>query len=75
MHKLNSEVNKKALKELEWKLHIQFPQIYKNFLQMYNGGELFIPGTALSEIYIPSNGSKKEEFLIRMIDFILNEDR
>lgn len=59
IHKLNPGVELCYIEEVEKELNIIFPKIYKDFLQVCNGGELFIPGTVLSEIYSPLFGKKK----------------
>ena len=47
IHKLNPGVELCYIEEVEKELNIIFPKIYKDFLQVCNGGELFIPGTVL----------------------------
>jgi cell wall assembly regulator SMI1 len=59
IHSLNDGIGLEAIENLQNELNIQIPEIYKNFLQVCNGGELFIPGTVLSEIYIPAFGPKQ----------------
>lgn len=59
VHLLNPGVDIDYIEQTEKKLNITFPQIYKDFLQVCNGGELFIPGTVLSEIYYPALGQKQ----------------
>ncbi|MCP3742655.1 SMI1/KNR4 family protein [Rossellomorea sp. BNER] len=59
VHSLNKEVELADISKLEIELNIQIPRIYKDFLQVCNGGELFIPGTVLSEIYTHSSGTKQ----------------
>ncbi|WP_399627922.1 SMI1/KNR4 family protein [Sporosarcina sp. SG10008] len=59
VHSLNIGVDLDTIEKLEIELNIQIPEIYKDFLLACNGGELFIPGTILSEIYIPSFGPKQ----------------
>jgi cell wall assembly regulator SMI1 len=50
------------LDQLEADLKIKLPEVYREFLKICNGGELFaIPaGTILSEVYDPSKGEKKQ---------------
>ncbi|MDG5471422.1 SMI1/KNR4 family protein [Jeotgalibacillus sp. ET6] len=59
VHLLNPGVDIHYIEQVEKDLHISFPKIYKDFLQACNGGELFIPGTVLSEVYSPALGQKK----------------
>jgi hypothetical protein len=59
VHNLNSGVDLKDIENLENDLGIKLPDLYKEFLMVCNGGELFVPGTVLSEVYIPSSGQKK----------------
>jgi cell wall assembly regulator SMI1 len=59
VHLLNPGIDIYHIEQVEKELDITFPQIYKDFLQVCNGGELFVPGTVLSEVYYPSLGSKK----------------
>ncbi|MFK3961884.1 SMI1/KNR4 family protein [Pseudalkalibacillus hwajinpoensis] len=56
VHVLNPGVNLNHIIEVEKELAITFPKIYKNFLQVCNGGELFIPGSILSDLYHPDLG-------------------
>ncbi|GKV56650.1 hypothetical protein NCCP2222_25970 [Sporosarcina sp. NCCP-2222] len=60
VHSLNPGVDIYHIEQVEKVLNIKFPKIYKDFLQVCNGGELFLPGTVLSEIYYPELGSKKK---------------
>ncbi|MEK4936672.1 SMI1/KNR4 family protein [Bacillus pseudomycoides] len=59
VHNLNNGVDLENIQSLQNELNIQIPNIYKEFLQVCNGGELFIPGTVLSEIYIAVSGPKQ----------------
>ncbi|AJH16777.1 SMI1/KNR4 family protein [Bacillus mycoides] len=59
IHILNDGIGLEDITSLQNELNIQIPDIYKDFLQLYNGGELFIPGTVLSEIYIAAWGPKQ----------------
>ncbi len=59
VHSLNPGVDIYHIEQVEKELSIAFPKIYKDFLKACNGGELFIPGTVLSEIYYPALGQKK----------------
>ena len=60
VHSLNPGVDIYHIEQVENELNISFPKIYKEFLQVSNGGELFTPGTVLSEIYFPALGEKKK---------------
>jgi cell wall assembly regulator SMI1 len=60
VHSLNPGVELNQIEETEKKLDIKLPDIYKEFLQVCNGGELFIPGTVLAEIYHPELGEKQK---------------
>jgi hypothetical protein len=59
VHSLNPGVDIYQIEQVEKELNTTFPKVYKDFLQACNGGELFIPGTVLSEIYYPALGQKK----------------
>ncbi|WP_121616338.1 SMI1/KNR4 family protein [Virgibacillus halodenitrificans] len=59
VHALNPGVDIKYINNVEEELNIKLPKVYKEFLQVCNGGELFIPGTVLSEVYYPDLGTKK----------------
>lgn len=56
VHSLNSGVDLKEIELLEKQLNIKLPLIYKDFLQVCNGGEIFIPGTVLAQVYQSSKG-------------------
>ena len=43
IHNLNNGINLEDITSLQNELNIQIPDIYKDFLQVCNGGELFIP--------------------------------
>lgn len=58
VHSLNRGVEISHIEQVEKELNITFPKIYKDFLQISNGGEVFILGTVLSEIYHPSLGQR-----------------
>ncbi|UTR15708.1 SMI1/KNR4 family protein [Salipaludibacillus sp. LMS25] len=73
VHSLNPGVNSDQIEEVEKKLDINLPYIYKVFLQVCNGGELFIPGTVLAEIYHPELGEKQKG--ISYINESYREDR
>ena len=60
VHVLNPRVNLNHIIEVEKELAVTFPKIYKDFLQVCNGGELFIPGTVLAELYHPELGAMKK---------------
>ncbi|MFG6496133.1 SMI1/KNR4 family protein [Fictibacillus sp. UD] len=60
VHYLKAGANLEEIESLEKELNINLPQIYKDFLQVCNGGELFVPGTVLSEIYLPKTGPKQK---------------
>src|SRR5699024_6667252 len=59
VHSLNSGIDIRYIEETERKLNITLPNIYKDFLQVCNGGEFFIPGTVFSEVYNPTYGEKR----------------
>ena len=59
IHNLNNGINLEDITSLQNELNIQIPDIYKDFLQVCNGGELFIPGTVLSEIHTAAQGPKQ----------------
>jgi cell wall assembly regulator SMI1 len=59
VHSLNPGVAIYHIEQVEKELNTTFPKIYKDFLKACNGGELFIPGTVLSEIYYLDLGQKK----------------
>ena len=48
---LNPGIENMYIEKTELKLKVKLPEEYKEFLRIYNGGELFRPGTVLSEIY------------------------
>lgn len=60
VHNLNSGVSLKEIESLENQLNIKLPSIYKEFLEVCNGGEIFIPGTVLAQVYQPSKGPMKK---------------
>ena len=60
VHSLNPGVDINYIEQVEKEININVPKIYKEFLQVCNGGELFIPGTVLSEIYYPTLGQKRK---------------
>ncbi|WP_310552166.1 SMI1/KNR4 family protein [Paenibacillus glufosinatiresistens] len=59
VHSLNNGVDIDHILQTERELNVGLPQIYKEFLQVCNGGELFIPGTVLAGIYYPELGEKQ----------------
>ncbi|MNN11587.1 hypothetical protein D3C81_1245500 [compost metagenome] len=59
VHDLNEGIDLDSIEILEDEHTIKIPKIYKDFLQVCNGGELFVPGTVFSELYIPSSGPKQ----------------
>ncbi|HHP1115022.1 SMI1/KNR4 family protein [Bacillus cereus group sp. MYBK163-2] len=59
IHTLNNGINLEDITSLQNELNIQIPDIYKDFVQVCNGGELFIPGTVLSEIHTAAQGPKQ----------------
>ncbi|MFJ5772513.1 SMI1/KNR4 family protein [Psychrobacillus sp. NPDC093180] len=50
VHSLNPGVDLHNIEQVEKEINFKFPKIYKEFLQVCNGGELFVPGTVLSAI-------------------------
>ena len=48
---LNPGIEEGYIEKAEEKLKVKLPEEYKAFLRIYNGGEIFRPGTVLSEIY------------------------
>lgn len=61
---LNKGVENQFIEEVERKLNVLLPLEYKEFLKIYNGGELFRPGTVLSEIY------RKQEDKVRGLYYL-----
>jgi hypothetical protein len=59
VHSLNKGVDINNIEQTEADLGFVLPQIYKDFLRVCNGGELFIPGTVLAEVYYPALGPKQ----------------
>lgn len=61
VHNLNEGASPSSIENLERTLGVNLPKIYKEFLQICNGGELFaVPaGTVISEIYDTSKGVKQ----------------
>jgi len=59
VHDLNAGTSIENIEAVERQLNIKLPLIYKEFLQICNGGELFIPGTVLSQVYEPAKGLVK----------------
>jgi cell wall assembly regulator SMI1 len=60
VHNLNEGTSIENIEALEKQLNIKLPSIYKEFLQMCNGGELFIPGTVLAQVYEPEKGTMRK---------------
>ena len=60
VHELNDGVDLKEIESLEKQLNIKLPLIYKEFLQVCNGGEIFIPGTVLAQVYQISMGEMRK---------------
>ncbi|MBP2661402.1 MAG: hypothetical protein H6Q69_4434 [Firmicutes bacterium] len=58
VHTLNEGISNDEIERLEKHLNIKLPLVYKKFLQICNGGELFaVPvGTVISEVHVPSKG-------------------
>lgn len=58
IHNLNNGIDANNIEQLEKQLNIKLPKVYKEFLQICNGGELFATpsGTVLSEIYDCTRG-------------------
>ena len=51
VHELNPGIDRAIIKAFETKYNINLPEDYKDFLTVYNGGELFIPGTVVSGVF------------------------
>jgi len=75
IHNLNDGVSDFQINNIEKSFNISLPNIYKDFLKLVNGGELFaIPsGTTISQIYDPSKGTKQEG--ISYLDESMNPQR
>ena len=51
VHELNPGIDRDIIEAFESKYNIKLPEDYKDFLTVYNGGELFIPGTVISGVF------------------------
>jgi cell wall assembly regulator SMI1 len=60
VHNLNAGVDISYIEQAETEMGIKFPEPYKSFLRKCNGGELFVPGTELSQIWHPDLGPKQK---------------
>jgi len=54
VHMLYPAAPYSCIKEAERELCVTFPQVYIDFLLVYNGGELFVPGTELHPVKVPA---------------------
>ncbi|WP_315076408.1 SMI1/KNR4 family protein [uncultured Clostridium sp.] len=61
IHKMNSGALKTDIEQAEKDLNLKLPNLYKEFLQIYNGGELFaIPaGTTIAKVKESSEEKKQ----------------
>ena len=60
VHELNPGIDRDIIEAFESKYNIKLPEDYKDFLTVYNGGELFIPGTVISGV-VDENSLIEEE--------------
>ena len=70
VHFLNAGIKDDSLiEEVERRINVKLPEEYKVFLKLNNGGELFRPGTVLSQIYAePSSRVKGWYYLNDVFD-------
>jgi len=61
VHELKKGIRKEKIKLFEEKTGIVLPDDYMEFLTIYNGGEIFIPGTSIAGIY-DEEQEEKEKF-------------
>ncbi len=61
VHELKKGIRKEKIKLFEKKTGIVLPDDYMEFLTIYNGGELFVPGTSIAGIY-DEEQEEKEKF-------------
>ena len=61
VHELKKGIGKEKIKIFEKKTGIVLPDDYMEFLTIYNGGEIFIPGTSIAGIY-DEEMKEKERF-------------
>lgn len=61
VHELKKGIRKEKIKLFEEKIGIVLPDDYMEFLTIYNGGEIFIPGTSIAGIY-DEEQEEKEKF-------------
>ena len=79
VHELKKGIGKEKIKIFEKKTGIVLPDDYMEFLTIYNGGEIFIPGTSIAGIYDEEMKKRKiwltimEKIneLIKALDYIL----
>ena len=56
VHQLNIGARIDEIHNFEEKYKVNLPKVYKDFLQVSNGGEIFFPGTVFAEVYISQSG-------------------
>ena len=61
VHEFKKGIRKEKIKLFEEKTGIVLPDDYMEFLTIYNGGEIFIPGTSIAGIY-DEEQEEKEKF-------------
>ena len=61
VHEFKKGIRKEKIKLFEKKTGIVLPDDYMEFLTIYNGGEIFIPGTSIAGIY-DEEQEEKEKF-------------
>ena len=70
VHELNGGCPVEAIDELEKKLELKLPDEYRLFLQIHNGGELFIPGTELLTIQTAEKGEQCISYLDEALEML-----
>jgi cell wall assembly regulator SMI1 len=60
VHLLNPGISIDKIRSFETAFNVKLPQQYKEFLQLFNGGELFCPGTVLAKLYDVTEGTRKQ---------------
>lgn len=60
VHELNDGSDEVSIAALEKEMNVRLPSLYKDFLKVCNGGELFSGGTILGKVYNLSEGSMKQ---------------
>ncbi|MDT3429255.1 hypothetical protein J2Z22_004856 [Paenibacillus forsythiae] len=59
VHDLNQGIDFDTIESLERELKVQFPKIYKDFLHVCNGGELFVQEQFYQKYISPLPGKEK----------------